>query len=231
MAEFKVGIGVDDGKSLRATDNILPDVEKTPEGSNTTHENSARMSDETKNRLRELGCRVFSLGKTPREKIDQWVRYFAGSMSEKNINLLVQNWPQNCDIAVLPGLFLEGSNETPPEGSALSPLEIGKMKLVGARDELSRKYQGTSPIIGEAAQYLALEALERETSGKSLFEKVILRTGTVEIDNKNRLGEDDPRDFVFFNGDVLDRPSSKYTDEDFYVVPLLIPHSSPETVQ
>lgn len=172
--------------------------------------NSQRFSEETRKSLLEKGYKIFALkGDTlSEEEMNRFVNPF---LINNDASLIAQDHTQNSEVALAPFRILEESKDgTFDEQNDL----VKKYSL-----QVEEQFPGATVIMGEIADYVALEAqYQKENPGKTLFKDGFVRSRTFI----QRLGKDE-KNFFLAEGDVVSYCDPRFKFEGMYVVPLIVP--------
>lgn len=166
-------------------------------------------TDDERRKIQEKGCRIFRFEEKPEtDSIENYIRDKSlGLLGKYTVDRLAVQWPQNCDLALLPGIQLDSSNNKNYMENVLQMLSL--------KDDFGKKYQGTEAVMGTLVQYLAIN-YNAKISGSDLFRPLMVRTSsTVEQGKKG------PGNYVFLHGDVVDIWDQNVKDEHLVVAPIL----------
>ena len=169
-----------------------------------------RFSDETKKALLEKGYKIFTLkGDTlSYSEMDQFVNPF---LTREDSSLIAQDHTQYSEVALAPFRVLEKSKDGTFDEQNDSIKEYAR--------QVESEFSEATAIIGEIADYVALEAeYRRNNPGKVLFKDGFIRSKTfIQKAGKNE------KNFFLAEGDVVSYCDPNFKFEGMYAAPLIVP--------
>ncbi len=169
-----------------------------------------RFSDETRKKLLEKGYRIFTLKGTTLSygEMDQFVNPF---LTHNDSSLIAQDHTQNSEVALAPFRILEESKDGTFDEQNNSIKKYAR--------QVEGEFSGATAIIGEIADYVALEVeYRRNNPGKVLFKDGFIRSKTfIQKAGKNE------KNFFLAEGDVVSYCDPNFKFEGMYAATLIVP--------